>query len=506
MSRIHRHIASLLFLGIALSATAQEPLGLHLSNPAFLDLCQGRWGQVSLDLSKENGGLMSLSQSPDSYRAGADARAYCRISPQLTFFGKMDWTYFYGKEMGGQILMDPSYDPVNFLESTEETRGAKHRERYSLEGGLSCKLGDRWAAGFKIDYESADQAKIKDPRFSNIWMDIDVHAGISCKPGDRWMFGLSLEYRNTLEQLKGGVYGTTDKQYFVATDKGNYLGTVSELAGDYNAIPVSSLRPLSNQFFGGSVQTVLDDRFASELCFQLRSGYYGRKSSTTATFYEWDGIRAGYKAWLLVPAAGGLHRVDLKIDFESLTNRENKYRYITPDGQNTIVDYLGQDVILRRIQASAQAGYSWNDVLGIRLDGRFQSQTAELFPYTRRQQVVSLGADLFGRKDFPVGKSRLTAELHALFGGGFGTPKEDEMTPGVASTLKSFDNYLYRQYEYETALRAGATAALTWALPARGKMAPYVRLSDQYLHLLAAPEYLEGAGRNVAAVCIGCHF
>jgi len=505
MSRMLRHIASLLLLGIAFTATAQEQVGLHLSNPAFLDLCQGQWGQVSVDLSKENGRLISLSQSPDSYQAGADARAYCRVSPQLAFFGKLDWTYFNGKEMGGQILMDPSYNPVNFLESTEGTKGSKHRERYSLEGGLSCKLSDRWAAGFKIDYESADQTKVKDPRFSNIWMDIDVHAGISCKPGDRWMFGLSMEYRNTLEQVKGGVYGTNDKQYFVATDKGNFLGTVAELAGDYNAISVSSLRPMSNQFFGASLQTVLDDVFASELWFQLRSGYYGRKSSTTATFYEWDGLRAGYKAWLLIPVSGGTHRMDWKIDFESLTNRENKFRYVTPEGQNTVVDYLGQDVILHRIQALAQAGYSWNDVLGIRLDGRFQSQTAELFPYTRRQYVLSLGADLFGRKDFPVGKSRLTAELHALFGGGFGTPKEDEITPGATTTLKSFDNYLNQQYEYETALRAGATAALTWTLPARGKTVPYVKLSDQYLHLLAAPQYLGGAARNIAMLGIGLY-
>lgn len=511
MIRLRSYTACILLMAAALEAAAQEHPGLSLSNPALLHLVEGRRWQVSLDGQKDNGKLISLSESPDSFEAGGKAEAYNRVSPMLSFHGKLSWNFFQGQNMGGQVLLDPYYNPVNFLESTEETKGRKHRERYFLEGGLACRLSDRWTAGFDVSYESADLTKVKDPRFSNIWMDIDVHAGVTFRPGKKWLLGLSLQYRNTLEQIKGGVYGTTNKQYFIFTDKGNFLGTTAELDGDFNAISTSSLRPMSNQFFGAAIQTVLDDRFAGELWFQTRSGYYGRKSSTTATFYEFGGIRAGYDAKLQIPAATGLHKLDWTIGFENLSSSENKFRYVTPEGQNTIVDYLGQDIILRRIQASAQIGYSWNKgqstepgfSVGGQVEGRFRTQTAEIFPYTRKQQVISLGADVFGARRFQAGKSLLTVEMHALAGGGMGTPKEDEIVPGASTTLKSFDNYLFKQYEFETAWRAGGQLALTWTCPMGWKCVPYIRLSEQYIHLMAAPQYLEGASRNTAMLSIG---
>ena len=62
---------------------------------------------------------------------------------------------------------------------------------------------------------------------------------------------------------------------------------------------------------------------------------------------------------------------------------------------------------------------------------------------------------------------RLTAEVHALFGGGFGTPKEDTASASTSSTsIKSYDDYLNQYFEYETALRAGGQVALTCSLRA----------------------------------------
>ena len=43
--------------------------------------------------------------------------------------------------------------------------------------------------------------KIKDPRFSNVWMDLDLNAGVRYVLSDFLTLGASLKWRNTLEQL-----------------------------------------------------------------------------------------------------------------------------------------------------------------------------------------------------------------------------------------------------------------------------------------------------------------
>lgn len=496
-------------------ATRLQP-SLSLSNPALMDAFQGRLGTMEVQLQKANGGLVPLTESPDNWQAGAATESFWRVADKLTFFGRMDWQYFSGKDMGAQVLMDPAYNPVNFLESTTDTRGTKHRESYNLQGALSYRIGNRWALGAKVNYTSADQTKIKDPRFSNVWMDLDLHAGVRFQATERLVVGASLEFRNTLEQVKGGVYGTTDRQYFVQTDKGGFLGTVAELAGDYNPISTLNSRPMGNRFLGGALQAVLDERFASELWFLARSGYYGRKGSSTATFFEFGGWEAGYRGSLLLPAGDTrLHRVALDIQAQSLDNRENKFRYVTPSGQNTVVEYLGQDLVLERTLLNASLDYAYHTgtdgyepslSLGFVLDGSWRNQTTHLFPFTRRQQVATFQADVFGKKCFPAGRFLLSLELHALAGGGWGNPAEDTVDPLATSTIiKSFDTYLNRQFEYETAFRAGGQLGLTLRLPLKGWV-PYLNLSERYVSLLSAPIYLEGRGRNMALVTVGCNF
>ena len=236
---------------------------LELSNASFLNTFQGRIGNIQTDFQKLDGEFISLSESPDSWQAGASTESYYRVGDKLTFYGKMHWQYFEGKDMGAQILMDPEYNPVNFLENSLETKGVKKRETYNLTGGLSYRLGKRLAAGLKLNYTSADQTKIKDPRFSNIWMDIDANAGLSFRFAKKSMVGFSFLYRNTLEQVRGGKYGTTDKQYYIQTDKGGFYGTITELSGDYNHISDQSARPMENNFYGMAAQLVISDNAPS---------------------------------------------------------------------------------------------------------------------------------------------------------------------------------------------------------------------------------------------------
>ena len=511
-------------------ANAQNPSGplnfssvvertpyLSFSNPSALssfDTCRIAVAEVSA--GKENGEVVSLSESSDSFSAGAYTESYGKMTGRLSYYGKLAYSYFQGNNMGGQILMDPLHSPVNFLESTLETAGTRKKELYTLVGALSYKLSDAWAAGFRVDYEAGDYTKIKDPRFSNIWMDLGITAGVTLKPSKDFSLGLSLRWRNTLEQIKGSIFGTTDKQYFIFTDRGGFFGTVSELDGDYNALPASSYRPMSNTYLCGSVDAVFGGRFFNQLSAYYRSGYYGKKSSSTATFFENKGLVASYDAVLLVPRGENLHRIFLNSTFEMMDNYENSFKYVTPVGQQTVVEYISQSKVLDRCDVSAALGYKWSrnvdgycpDLeIGATLDFFSRFQTTTVYPVYRKHNYCNAGAEIFGARSFSSGKNIFSLRLALTFLGGFGTPAQDgTYSQGASSSFKSYDECLNLQFEYDTAMRAGACLGFTYTRLVSEKLALYASVSDRFAMLLTQPQYLGGRTRNCAVIAVGCNF
>ena len=526
--RIHNILASVCFLAAALQAAGQEaepcrdfrfltdtdPL-FSISNPAAISGFRGHISMAEAEFRKDNGALAGLSESPDSWQGGAATESYISISDRISFHGRLAWSYFAGQQMGAQVLMDPDFNPVNFLESTDATTGRRNKETYSLLGAVSYRLGDKWAAGVSFDYVSADQTKVKDPRFSSIWMDMGVKAGVSFLPSENLMLGLSLVYRNTLEQMKGGIYGTTDKQYFVYTDKGGYFGTLSELTGDLNHISMTNLRPMKNDFYGVSLQ-VAGGFFSNELEALYRSGYYGQKASSTATFFEFSGPEASYRGTFIARKDADIHRASVNLGYSLLGNHENVFKYVTPEGQNTRVEYAGSNHILNRHDFTASLSYVWYKgaegylpelSVGAAVDGNARIDKVLLYPFYRNAERYRISADAFVRKNFFSGRSIFTLGTSAIYRIGFGTPREDGTYAETISTnFQSFDNYMYRQFEYDTAPAVGAGLEFTYTRLVSARFVPYVKLSDSFSALLQAPQYLDGRSRNVALVTLGCSF
>lgn len=489
---------------------------LSLSNPAAISAFNGHISMAKVDFRKDNGGLHSLTESHDSYKAGASTESYISVSDRISFHGRLNWSYFSGRNMGAQVLMDPDYNPVNFLESDEATVGRKNREDYSLLGAMSYKLGDKWALGAEVDYTSADQTKIKDPRFSNVWMDLSLKAGFSFMPGDKQLLGAALVYRNTMETVRGGIYGTTDKQYFIYNDKGGFFGTMSELAGDLNYVPgTSENRPMKNDFFGLSLQA-MSGAWSNDLEVLYRQGYYGKKSSSSATYFEFSGLRAAYKAAFQTRSGADIHKASLKLDYEFLDNAENLFMYDAKPGYNIEIVYFGQNDISVRHMASAALSYVFHKEAdgylpafsaGATLSGRSRFQATVLYPYYRNTDLISLGAELFADRNIISGKSVFSIGGTLGFRYGFGTPKDDGTYASTSGTaLKSFDNYLFRQFEYDTAPGASAGLSFTYTRMISDKVAPYVRLSDTFTMLFTEPQYLSDRIRNVALLSLGVSF
>lgn len=486
----------------------------ELSNPAVLSFLEDRsLSHAGLSFRKDDGGLIPLEGSPDAWSAGAGAESFQRVGEKLAFHGKIDYTFSHGKEMGGQILMDPAYNPVNFLEEDLSTRGTKKRETYALSGSAAYTLSQKVALGLSFDYTSADQVKYKDPRFKNVWMDMVIRPGVLLHLGERFSLGANLEYRHTLESLSAGNFGTVEQNYHILVDRGNFFGSRELFEGDAGYVSVSNTRPLSNSFYGLSLQA-LSGGFTAELTALYRTGYYGSRTSTSVVFCEWKGPEAALTGSYKLVSGKNSHRFGLDASFSLLSNFTNSYKYDIRPGMSSVIEYTGQSKSFTQKNFDGALSYrfeggtdgylpAWE--AGAAVGGHLKLQSTRIYPFSRNWKSTTVDIQLSGGRNLQRGRNIYSCAVLASFLTGSGQPRKDTIAGGQ-TTLRSFDNYSDRQFEYETAARAGAGLELKYTRIISGNFVPYVKISDHFCHLLSAPQYLDGAGRNVAVITLGCQF
>ena len=135
------------------------------------------------------------------------------------------------------------------------------------------------------------------------------------------------------------------------------------------------------------------------------------------------------------------------------------------------------------------------------------SQTTDIYPFWRKQAIAQASAGIYAQKNLIWGKNALTVDISAYGQAGYGTKKEDGAYATTTSTsLRSFDLYLDKHYEFETAPRAKASLAVTYTIASWKSITPWVKVSDTFTSLLKAPEFLDGATRNTATITLGCNF
>lgn len=468
--------------------------------------------------TKDNGGLIGNACSDDSFKAGVQTESYMKISDRMAFHGKLSYTYDRGRNMGGSILMDPDYNPINFYESVDTTRGVKNKELYHLTGRLAYTFKDsRWSLGAGIDYESGDQAKLKDPRFLNVWMDLSASIGTRFAASDAFSAGLSFEYRRTLESVLGNIYGVSGKQYYNFVDYGGFYGTRDLFDSSFGIIATET-RPMFNSFIGGSLQIEAGrkTKVFNQLTYLMRGGYFGNRSSSKIIYTEHAGNIIEYNGVLLAGSSRNLHRVGLDVRFENLINNENVYRLNTELGENTVVEYISQNEVLDRTDISAAMSYT--GYLGVEnfrprweygATATFESRQSltTIYPFYRSSGHNVISAEIFGKRNFLSGKNLFTADAGAGFLAGSGVAKDDGAYASTSSDApRSFDMYLYRDFEYRTASRISASLSLRYTRLFSDRIAGYIQLSDKYISLLESPQYLNNGHRNSLVLTIGCTF
>lgn len=494
---------------------------LSFSNPAALStLHPDRLARASLLFDKENGGLRDIDTSPDSWRGEAFTESYMKYSDRVSLYGKMSYSYDRGRKMGANIMMEPSCNPINFLEAADTTVGVRYKEMITLDGGLSYRIGDRLAAGLKVSYSSADRTKLKDPRVLNKWMDLGATAGIYSISAGNTSFGVDLSWRRTIESLEAKSYGTIERNYYVFVDYGSFYGKRELFDGDENYISASgssttgSARPMVNNFYGVDFQLVTGSgvRLFQELGYKFRDGHYGQRGSTTVTFCEFYAHQGSYSVLLTAPShEGGEHRIGFDAGFSWTANNENVFRKTTEPGKNTVVEYFGSNRVLTAMKANAALSYvrrtgsvtlpAWE--YGLFARGTMNNLTTTIYPFERSRDIICAGADCFVVRNLPCPSGLLSLRAAATFSMGFGgVPIDRTIVSSTAQSPRSADDYMHRQTEFETAPRAGFGLGVSHTWPLDGRRTLKAGVSDRFDALLSSPTYLDGRFRNIAAISI----
>jgi len=526
-----RSLTILAFLLPLLSARAQtgmrDAYSYTLANTPWLtsrnaagiwSLPSDKMSKVQAGFRKEGGGLTDLHQSDDCYEAEVAAESFMKVSEHLAFYGHLGYSSFSGRNMGGPMLMDPYYNPVNFLESTGTTTGIKSKEMYNLQGGLAWKFNPRLEAGGRIGYRTGNYAKRKDPRPESDWMELETAVGARYSfPSAR--IGLNARYKRTVETLEARIFGTKDRRYYYLIDYGGFFGKVEELEGDYGYVATYSQRPMFNQFVGGAAQIETDlQRFKVyfEAGWMYRSGYYGKKASESVQYYTLDGYSLDGRLRVSYDGPRVRHVLDMQAESDETAGRENSFNYSTTPGSGTVIQYFGSQKAGDNRVTRGQIGYraeidpaygklpKWMAGAGAEVFG--VDRTGILYPFYRSQRLFREHFYLTGQRYLEWGRNAFSFSLVLSFLTGVEPEFAEGLLAQASGNPRSNAVYAGRNREYFTTPAYGGTFSFRWSGAFNDKLQGYFDIGDRYLFTNQDLTFLTGRDRNVFAISVGCVF
>lgn len=494
--------------------SSENAAGLYALPSVRLSVVEGYAG-------KEKGGFVNYGGSDNSTRFGAGAESFYRLNPGVSFYGKINYYNFTGKNMAGSCLVAPSDAPFNIVEYSDENKGRKEMEHYHLTGAVSADVTDKIVLGAKFDYTVANYGKMKDLRHKNELMDLTVVAGAVLHLNRSVDIGANALYRRRVEGIYLDMYGKTDKTYDSLIDYGAFWGK-KEQFGENGYTSDSEEKPLADTYYGAALQAgwKISGKWQlfNELSGNVRDGYYGKESPSTVVFSNHSGYELAYNGRLSFRDVENNHILKWSVAYKMVENKENIYRYDNEGGGLTNVNYYGELETSDKKQFRAAAEYigywgmesgapRWSAKGGVGYYNR--DIKASIYPYYRTQQLhwynvnAAVERMIYGKAD------AYTLHVGTEYRKGGGTPYEDKTYSSSATsgnTPRSMTLYLMQEYEYLTCASLKGEISLKYAR----------KITDNGLkaHILLLYSYtkafdvahLRGSNLQELQLRIGCTF
>lgn len=500
----------------------QSTLGqLHSENAAWLtDFSNRTISEVKLSGKMNGGDFKNYFTSSSELSFGAEAASISRLSKRVVLEGKVGYFQTHSSALAGSAFIDPTQTPFDIVEFTDENRGDKTIEQYSLLGRMGVEVSRNIALGASFSYVAANYAKFKDLRHTNSLMDMDLTLGTLFKLGKGIDIGLDYAYSRRIESIGFNTYGTQDKTYVSLLSYGAFFGK-QEVFGDMGYTKSGETKPLLDVCHGGAIQISWEItenmRWFNEVGFRTRNGYYGNPSQSTVVYAEHEGMEYYYKGVLNTTHSLNRHNVFFDLRQYGVSTQENVYAFRNDEAGLDYIEYLGQREVGNRKLFTTSLAYEgyFHERNGL---ARWQTRAmvsynnraihASNFPDYRKQNLNWWGIEASATRNI-VSKEKncYSLSLLALYGGGVGKPYNDgkyvQTAEGSALTYMRND-LLYQEWEYLTATQLGYGAAFEYSRHL-GKAILNIAFSGNVRHALNT-QYLANPMRYELALNIGCRF
>lgn len=423
----------------------------------------------------EEGNFRNVSDPVGRNLFNLQTESFRRLN-KVYFYGKLQFDYSNRRKMGWAGVLNPYDSPIWI---TDSTPASQRLEMYRLDGGVGYRLGQHFAIGARVAYDVAENAKQKDARNRNRYMNMRVYPGLLWH-GSFLRGGATFIYGKKTEKVDIGIMGTGNV-HKIYDFNGLWYYTYTHMQDGNNL-----LRDYKNEILGGSLQLEFYGkkwRFFNQLEFTNREQDVFCSAMGDEKGGEMKERNYDYTGALVRRGDRYNHYLHLVGNFSDQLGYENIQQKEVVDGNSVWVEYgrknrttvenIRGDVYYSLVRNRSAYNASWNAVIGAR--GFSMERAYRIYPLKYTQEIRNIEGYLSFNKNFLFKKGMFDCRLKGAYGVGSGTMLEEEKeadtgNPDVSEYLQQTD-LLLAEYEYFTADRfsLGLDARYTWFLqPEKG--------------------------------------
>lgn len=438
------------------------------------------------------GGNRTASEAPRTWNAGAEAASILHLR-KFSVFGRFGFRHTAGYDMCAGMFIGPGRYPVDIMEFTP---GKKTKQNYSFAGGVSVDLDEAWRVGARVDFSSANYAKLKDLRYTDYALDLLFRPGVQWRRGD-YRAGLAAAVARNTETVKAEQVGESNTTYYAFIDKGMFYGANQAWTGGAIHLSEEGITGFPVRVVGGGVSAQFGFKgLYSELAW-LRTG--GRAGEKDALWFDFPEDKLDFTlAWQGFFREGVQQRFRLDADYALMNMSESVIEKVTEGGVTVRKTYAWNRILSK---ASWSVRPSWNIVkegsydAGVQLVYRGEASVGTMqYPYIAEQTLSRISIHAHGNWH-----CHRSVMLGARIWAGKGI-----LSDGLRMAEGAVDSptVLYRDTEqfdawaaYNTKAYAGASAEIR-----------YILKNNIYFCLSAGSEYRNRNHRTTAGISCGYNF
>ena len=428
--------------------------GLH-----FIDFSSSSF--IEAYFGKNNGSLVKYYDSENSLNYGVRTSSYTKIK-KTTFYGRVDYNNFIGKEMRYSGLI---YPERYLLTVANDIPAEKRKESYKLNGGFATPISNNLLFGFQINYETANMSKMKDLRHNTRLLDFETTVGLVWTKG-KFNFGTNYYYRKFHEEVTFSKITDDEVVFNGYLNKGLWFGIIDTWTNE--ALNLS--RPFTDVLNGGSIQVEYvkgNLRFHNEFTYKHQEGITG--PGADRAYSESKGDIFEYKGTVQLEQENLSHYLRVKSRYEDAVNYD-KVTNSERIGGITIVYYYGLNKAFTRRTYNLNAQYELaigklkcNPDWDIHAEYNYLSAASlssliAPFYFTQDMYIHSFAGKV--KKNFLFDKGMIDLALSGGYSSGTGDRLKQHMVSGSSDQITEdiipdHNQYLLRrEYEYMTTGKA----------------------------------------------------